>query len=66
MLSSIVVIVVLAAVAGAFASGWKAGAGRTRSKLAEAQVKVSRAHTEIEQNRPTDAAAAADRLRRGQ
>ena len=66
MLTSVVVIVVLAAVASAFASGWKAGAGRTRRKIAEAQIKVSRAHTEIEQNRPTDADAAADRLRRGQ
>ena len=66
MLTSVVVIVVLAAVAGAFTSGWRAGAGRTRRKIAEAQVKVRDAQIEVEQNRPTTAAAVADRLRDGQ
>ncbi len=64
-MTGLVVLVLIAAVAGSFASGWKAGAGRTRRKTAEANLKVSRAQTEAEQNRPISADAAADRLRSG-
>ena len=64
--TGLVLLAVLAAVSGAFAAGWKAGAGRTGRKIAEATVRNRDEQIKAEQNRPLDAAALAARLRDGQ